>query len=149
MKVILLQEVEKLGGRGTVVTVRDGFGRNFLLPRHLAVPATPEAEAAFQKEKARNSERSAQAKEAAGALAGRLASLTLPLEVEKVGKDGKLFGSVTAQEVAEGLAQRGIPVDRKKILFAEPIRTLGKHWVTAKLHPQVKSTFQIEVVKKS
>lgn len=149
MKVILLQEVEKLGGRGTVVTVRDGFGRNFLLPRRLAVRATPEGEAAFQKEKARNAERSVQAKEVADQLAGRLASLTLRLEMEKVGKDKKLFGSVTAQEVAEALAKQGISVDRKKIVFEEPIRTLGTHSVTVKLHPQVKSTFQVEVVKKS
>lgn len=149
MKVILLQEVEKLGGRGTVVTVRDGFGRNFLLPRRLAVRATPESEAAFQKEKARKTERSVQAKEVADQLAGRLASLTLRLEMEKVGKDKKLFGSVTAQEVAEALAKQGISVDRKKIVFEEPIRTLGTYSVTAKLHPQVKSTFQVEVVKKS
>lgn len=149
MKVILLQEVEKLGARGTVVAVRDGFGRNFLLPRRLAVVATPETEAAFQKEKARSAERSAEAKEKADELARRLASLKLRLEVEKVGKDKKLFGSVTAQEVAESLALQGISLNRKKIIFAEPIRTLGTHSVTAKLHPQVKSTFQVEVVKKS
>lgn len=149
MKIILLQEVEKLGGRGAVVTVRDGFGRNFLLPRRLAVRATPETEALFQKQKERSAERSAEAKEEAEQLAARLASLTLRVEVEKVGKDKKLFGSVTAQEVVEALARQGISLNRKKIVFQEPIRTLGTHSVTAKLRPQVKSTFQVEVVKKS
>ena len=145
MELILIKDVEKLGRQGEVVNVRDGFGRNFLLPRALAVQATKKNRALLEGEKERARRHRGLEKEEAEKLAERLKNLTLRLEV-KVGEKGKLFGSVTAQDVAEALKAKGIRVAKKQIHLPEPIRTLGAHTVTVELDPEVKPALQVEIV---
>ena len=147
VEIILLKDVEKLGKRGEAVNVRDGFGRNFLLPRGLAIPATRENKNRIEKEKKQASDRKARLRSESEKLAQKIASLDLTLEA-RVGEKDKLFGSVTTQDLAEALAKKGISVDKKQLSLSEPIRSLGKHTVTVELGPEVKSTFQVEVVKK-
>jgi large subunit ribosomal protein L9 len=148
MEIILLKDVEKVGRKGEIVSVRDGFGRNFLLPRTLALPATPENRAQLETEKRRAAERRTQKKQEAEKLAEKLASLRLRVPVA-VGEKDKLFGSVTSQDVAEAAAREGITLDKKQLILSEPIRSLGTHAVIVELDPNVKTTLQVEVVKKS
>lgn len=145
MELILLKDVEKLGKRGEVVNVRDGFGRNFLLPRALATRATEKTRALLEGEKERARRSRVLEKEEVEKLAERIKSLVLRLEV-KVGEKGKLFGSVTAQDVAEALKAKGIVVAKKQIHLPDPIRTLGAHTVTVELDPEVKPALQVEIV---
>ena len=147
MELILLKDVEKLGKKGEVVSVRDGFGRNFLLPRSLALPATRENRLLNENEKKRAAKRRDQKKEEAAKLAESLISLHLRLEV-KVGEKDKLFGSVTAQDLAEAFKQQGISLDKKQIHLSEPIRSLGVHPVTVDLGADVKPTLHVEIIKK-
>lgn len=148
MEIILLKDVEKVGKRGEVVNVRDGFGRNFLLPRALALPATRENEALIEREKKQTAERRARKKSKAEALAQKLESLRLRLEVEAGEKD-KMFGSLTAQDLQEALAQKGISLDKKQFQLPEPLRSLGTHTVTLELDPEVRASLQVEVIKKT
>lgn len=147
MQVILLKDIEKLGKRGELVQVRDGFGRNFLLPRSLALPATRENQAFVEKRRLRTQDRSTQKKQEAEALAEKLQALTLRIPVA-TGEKEKLFGSVTAQDLAQALAEQGIPVAKKQVHLPEPIRTLGRHTVTLELGQSVKANLSVEVVKK-
>ena len=148
MEIILLKDIEKVGRRGEVVNVRDGFGRNFLFPSGLALPATRENQALIEREKKRAADRRARKKSEAEQLAQKLASLNLRLEV-MVGEKDKMFGSVTAQDLQEALAQKGVSVDKKQFQLPEPLRSLGTHTVTVELDPEIKATLQIEVVKKA
>ena len=148
MQVILLKDIEKLGKRGESLNVRDGFGRNFLIPRQLAISATPENLKRSEIEKKLEAGRKARKREDAGKLAETLAALNLHFEV-KAGEKNKVFGSVTTQDIAKALAQKGISVDKKQFRLTEPLRTLGKHSVAIDLAPEVKVTLQIEIVKKS
>lgn len=147
MEVILLKDVERLGKKGDVVTVRDGFGRNFLLPRALAFRVTRENQFLIEAEKKRETRRRERRKEEVEKLAQALGSLHLRFEVAVGGKD-KLFGSVTAQDLAETLKQKGIVLDKRKIRLSEPIRSLGTHTVTVDLDQDVKPTVQVEIVRK-
>jgi large subunit ribosomal protein L9 len=141
---ILLQPVDRLGERGEVVEVSPGYLRNYLLPRKLAQAATPAsiAEAKRRQEAAERAEReAAERAEELGAVLSRTV-LTIPHEA---GDDGRLFGSVTAQEIAEAVKQaRGIEVDRRKVRLEEPIRTTGTHMVTVEVHEGV--TAQIKTI---
>jgi len=148
MEIILLQDVEKLGKRGDVLKVRDGFGRNFLLPQSLALPATDENRAALEFEKKRAAKRKERGKEEALKLSDELTKLKLRWEV-KVGEKGKIFGSVTAKDLAEMIKQKGIALDRRQIRLPRPIRSLGIHLVTLELHPEVKPVIEVDVVKKT
>ena len=148
MEVILLKDVEKLGRKGEAVSVRDGFGRNFLLPRAWAIPATSKNQARVEAEKKRLTARRAQEKEKAEQLAQKLQSVELRLPMPAGEKD-KLFGSVTPQDISEALKSQGFILDKKKIHLAEPIRSLGKHAVTLELDQDVKAAVQVEVVKKA
>jgi large subunit ribosomal protein L9 len=147
MEVILLRDVEKVGRRGEVVQVRDGFGRNFLLPRALAVPANEKNRSVLETEKKHAVKRRALEKEEAAKLVERIKKISIRLEV-KTGETGKLFGSVTAQDLAEALKAQGIAVDKKQIHLPEPIRALGIHSVTVELDPEVKIALQVEIVSK-
>lgn len=146
MEVILLRDVEKLGKRGEVVNVRDGFGRNFLLPRSLAIAATRSNRAFLEAQKKRTAKRLTEKKEEAEETAERLKSVRLRLEMA-VGEKDKLFGAVTAQDLAEALRERGFNLDKKQIRLPEPIRSLGTHTVIVELNSDVKPTLQVEVVK--
>ena len=148
MQVILLKDVEKLGKRGELVNVRDGFGRNFLIPRTLALPATPENRFWAEKRKKLEAGRKAHQRDDAEKLAQTLTATPLRFEVV-VGEKEKIFGSVTAQEVAEALVKQGFSIDKKQIRLAEPLRSLGKHRVSVELAPEVKVTLEIEIAKKS
>ena len=147
MEVILLKDIEKLGKQGEIITVRDGFGRNFLFPRTLALPATPENRSLIEIQKARATRQRTRKKEEAEALAEKLKSLTLRMEVA-VGEKDKLFGSVTAQDLVEALGRMGIALDKKQFHLSEPIRSLGRHAVPVDLGQEVKATLQVEVVRK-
>jgi len=147
MQVVLLKDVEKVGRKGEIVTVRDGFGRNFLLPRKLASPATPANIAFTEIEKQRASARKTKKKAAAEEVARKLGSVRIQVEVA-TGETDKLFGSVTAQDVAEAITKKGFSVEKKQIHLPEPIRSLGTHAVTVELEAGVRATVQVDVVKK-
>lgn len=144
MKVILREDVENLGRGGELVEVKAGFGRNFLLPRGLAVVANPENIREIEHQKAVASAKAAKMKAGAEALAKRLSDTPLTLK-RKAGEQDKLFGSVTAIDLAEALAQRGLAIDRRSIDLAEPIKSLGDFEVPVKLHHEVVGKVKVKV----
>lgn len=146
MQVILLKDIEKLGRKDELITVRDGFARNFLLPRAFAVHATRENRKSVETKKELEVRRKNRRKEEAERLAERLGSFRLSLEVSTGEKD-KLFGSVTAQDIADAFKRQGIVIDKKQIRLPELIRSLGTHPVTIELETDVKPTVQVEIVK--
>jgi large subunit ribosomal protein L9 len=143
MKVILTKEVLGLGDPGEIVQVKDGYARNYLVPQKLAIVATKNNMAQVEAERKRIA--SAQAKEAEQmtSLADRLRALPLQLEV-RAGEGGRLYGSVTNQDVAKSLAALGYEIDRRRIIM-EPIKKLGDHTIKVKLHPQVTAELQIKI----
>ncbi len=146
MKVILRKDHEKLGAVGAVVDVKDGFARNFLIPKGIAYPANEGNMRALSEEK-RQAERRAR-KEELGAtkLAAELEKLSLTLKM-KVGEDEKLFGSVTGQMIADELATKGVTVDKRTIVLEEPIRALGIYTIDVKLHHSVTGKVKVWVVR--
>jgi len=134
VKVILTSDVETVGKSGELRDVADGYARNFLIRRKLAVPASGGAFRAWQHDIANREEKRKREREEAEALAARITSTTLTMGV-KVGEGGKLFGSVTAKEIAEALARRGIAVDRHKIELEDPLKQLGTYKVAVRIHP--------------
>jgi large subunit ribosomal protein L9 len=146
MKLILQREVEKLGVPGDVVEVKDGYARNFLLPRGLAIPATKGAIKHAQQLRGAHDSRVQKAKTEAETLASQLAKTSLRV-ASRAGEDGKLFGSVTAQHLADELSKvTGQTIDRKRIHLDDPIRSLGTHEVAIHLHPDIDATVTVEVV---
>jgi len=146
VKVLLQSEVINLGSGGEVVRVRAGYARNFLLPRGLALPATPNNLNRVEDLKKAASERAKQEKETAQALAQKLASASVTLK-RAVGAEGKMYGSVTSKDIAEAFAATGVNVDRKNLVLPEPIKQLGSFEVVAKLHHDVQVPLKVEVVK--
>lgn len=147
MKLILQREVDKLGVPGDVVEVKDGYARNFLLPRGLAIPATKGAVKHAQQLREGHDSRVQKAKTEAESLASQLAKTSLRV-ASRAGEDGKLFGSVTAQHLADELSNvTGHSIDRKRIHLDDPIRSLGTHEVAIHLHPDIDVTVTVEVVQ--
>ena len=144
MKVILREDVENLGRGGELVEVKPGYGRNYLLPRGLAVAANPKNIREIEHQKAVASAKAAKMKASAEALAKRLSDTPLTLK-RKAGEQDKLFGSVTAMDLAEALAQRGLAIDRRSIDLGEPIKTLGDFEVPVKLHHEVVGKVKVKV----
>jgi large subunit ribosomal protein L9 len=144
MKVILREDVENLGRGGELVEVKPGYGRNYLLPRGLAVVANPKNIREIDHQKAVASAKAAKMKASAEALAKRLSDTPLTLR-RKAGEQDKLFGSVTAIDLAEALAQRGLDIDRRSIDLREPIKTLGDFEVPVKLHHEVVGKVKVKV----
>jgi large subunit ribosomal protein L9 len=144
MKVILREDVENLGRGGELVDVKPGYGRNYLLPRGLAVVANPKNIREIEHQKAVASAKAAKMKASAEALAKRLSDTPLTLK-RKAGEQDKLFGSVTAMDLAEALAQRGLAIDRRSIDLGEPIKTLGDFEVPVKLHHEVVGKVKVKV----
>jgi len=145
MKIILHKEVEKLGAPGDVVDVADGYARNFLIPRGIAAPATKGAVRHADRLRQAHDKRTHVALEAAQAVADRLTAGPIRVSA-KAGEDGRLFGSITIQHLAEEIEKAaGVSVDRRHVT-AEPIRSVGTHEVTVHLHPQVNATVTVEVV---
>ena len=145
MKVILRKDVENLGIMGEVVTVKTGYARNYLIPREMAYTATPGAMKALEVEKKQWVKRQAQEKSAAEILAGQLSELQVSVSM-KVGEEGKLYGSVTSQMIADELTLRGYNIDKRNVLIDEPIRSLGVFDVRVKLHHEVHSTLKVWVI---
>lgn len=148
MELLLLQDVDKVGRKGDVVRVRDGFGRNFLIPRSLGLPSTRANQQFVQEQKARATKKHAAAKFDAEDKARQLNQLKLTLHAT-AGEQDKLFGSVTAEDICEALAKKGFQIDKKHIHLNEPIRSLGPHSVTVEVFPQVKAAVTVDVVRKS
>jgi len=146
MEVLLVKDVEKLGRKGELVSVRDGYARNFLIPHALAILATRENQRVIEGEKKRATLRAERRKEDSEKLAQQIASLRLSLEVA-VGEKEKLFGSVTAQQIAGALKRQGVVLDKRRIHLPEPIHSLGTHAVTIELEGNVKLAIQVEIIK--
>ncbi len=144
MKLILREDVENLGKGGDLVDVKPGYGRNFLLPRGLAVVANPKNVRELEHQKAVASAKAAKLKASAEAVAKRLAETPVVLK-RKAGEQDKLFGSVTAIDIAEALAARGLQLDRRAIDLAEPIKTVGDFEVPVKLHHEVVGKAKVKV----
>ncbi len=134
MKVILTQDVITLGKSGELKDVSDGYARNFLIPRSLAVPAAGGAYRAWQHDIASREEKRKREREDAEIAAQRIGSTTLTMGV-KVGEGGKLYGSITAKDIADALARRGINVDRHKVDLDEPLKSLGTYKVAIRVYP--------------
>jgi large subunit ribosomal protein L9 len=145
MEVILREAVDNLGRRGDVVKVADGYARNYLLPRKLALPATEGNRKQIERERAKYEAREAQEKHAAEAVAGRLNGLEIVV-ARRVGETEALYGSVTAADVAELLQARGFDVDRRKLQLAEPLKKLGEFDVPVRLHREVVAAVRVKVV---
>lgn len=145
MEVILKEDVANLGHRGDVVKVADGYGRNFLLPRKLALQATLANKAVIEQMKAAAARRSAEEKVQAQALVAKLEPLTLSF-TRKSGENGQLFGSVTTADIASELAAKGFEIDRRKIQLSEPIKSLGSFTVSVKLHREVTAHVGVHVI---
>lgn len=145
MKVILREDVEKLGNAGEAINVRDGYARNFLVPRKLAFVATAGALRRIgeeMKQRGRNVEKE---KIELTAMASRMSELSVTIPM-RVGEEEKLYGSVTGQMVADSLGNQGYKVDRRSIIIDEPIRTLGAHQISVKLKHGVGATIKVNVV---
>ena len=144
MEVILREDIEKLGSRGTVVKVADGYARNFLLPKRLAVAASASNKKIIEQEREAHLRKEAKLQVDAQDLAKLLNNVTLKFR-HRVGENDHLFGSVTAKDIAEALEAQRFHVDRRKVQLDEPIRTLGEHKVTLKLHRDVSTEIDVVV----
>lgn len=145
MKVILIDEVRGLGGRGDLVNVRDGYARNYLLPKQLAREATPGNLKAAETERKKWAALTNQEKAAAQKLADELKGVTVVVR-KRVGETGTLFGSVTSNDIADALAGRGFEIDKRRIELTHPIKTLGSQQVEIRLHREVDAEITIEVI---
>ena len=145
MEVILKEDVANLGSRGDVVKVADGYGRNFLLPRKLALQATDANKAVIETMKSSAARRSASEKVQAEELVAKLEPVVLSF-TRKTGDGGHLFGSVTSADIAADLATKGFEVDRRKIVLAEPLKSIGEFTVAIKLHREVTAHVKVQVV---
>jgi large subunit ribosomal protein L9 len=145
MEVILREHVEKLGRRGEIVKVADGYARNYLLPRKLALVATEGNKKRIERERVRFELMEVEEKKVAEAMAARLANVAIEI-ARKVGATEALYGSVTNADIAEVLAGMGYDVDRRKLQLAEPIKKLGEYVVPVKLHRDVTAQITVKVV---
>jgi len=146
MKIILLEDVAKLGKAGDCVNVSGGYARNYMIPRKLAVEATSSNLRQMERKKALGAGQDTRGKIEAQQLAERLEALSLFLD-RQAGKGDKLFGSVTSKDLSEALAVEGLEIERKKILLDEPIKNLGVFEIPVRLHPEVLTKIKVEVRK--
>jgi large subunit ribosomal protein L9 len=146
MEVILREHVDNLGRRGEIVKVADGYARNFLLPRKLALPATDGNRQHVARERKIMEAREAEDRARAEAVAARLGSVVVSI-ARRVGESDQLYGSVTSADIAEFLQEKGFEIDRRKLILPEPIKTLGEHAVPLKLHREVTVSLKVVVVK--
>ena len=144
MKVILLQDVKGKGKKGQMLEVSDGYARNFMLPRKLAVEATPDAINTMKMNDKATQERIAREKAEAMEISRKLREMTVTVTA-KGGGAGRLFGSVTNQEIADALAKTGIKLDKRKIIIAEPIKNVGTYTVTCKLGYEISVPLTVKI----
>ena len=146
MEVILREDVDKLGRRGDIVKVAEGYGRNYLLPRGLALAVNDANKAMIARERKAFDARLAKEKADCESLAQRIATIRM-VAPRKVGENDVLYGSVTSVDIAEFLKGKGIEIDKRRVLLDEPIKKLGDHEVKVKLHPEVTATLKLLVSK--
>jgi large subunit ribosomal protein L9 len=146
MEVILREHVDHLGKRGEIVKVSDGYARNYLLPRKLALPATEGNRKHVERERKIMETRETEEKSQAEAVAARLSSIDISI-ARRVGETEQLYGSVTATDIADFLKGKGFEIDRRKLILPEPIKSIGEHDVPLKLHREVTVPLKVKVVK--
>ncbi len=144
MKVILLQDVKGKGKKGQMLEVSDGYARNFMLPKKMAIEATPDAINTMRMNDKATAERIAKEKAEALDIANKLRAMTLTVTA-KGGGAGRLFGSVTNQEIADALAKQGIKLDKRKIAIADPIKNVGTYTVTCKLGYEISAPLTVKI----
>lgn len=146
MRVVLRTDVDRVGKKGDILEVADGFARNFLVPKGRAIPATPGVQAQADAMRRSRDVKDARDREGAEAIARKLVPLVIRIPA-RAGREGRLFGSVTAADVADAVTtQSGLQFDRRKLHIEEPIKTLGSHEVPVKLHADVEFRLNVEVV---
>ncbi len=145
MKVILREDVDKLGKAGEIVKVADGFGRNFLIPKNFAVQANPRNLKTLEHDRAVIEARAKKTLKAAEGMAEKLAAISLVLKA-KAGEEGKLFGAITSRDIAEAIEKQGVTVDRKLVQLAEPIKQLGDYKVKVRLSSGLIPEISVSVV---
>jgi len=145
VEVILREHVEHLGRRGEVVRVADGYARNYLLPRKLALAVTAENKKQIERERAKAEVRDAQELAEARALAARVEAAEVSI-ARRVGENETLYGSVTSADIADALAALDVAVDRRKVQLADPLKTLGEHAVPVKIHRDVTASVTVKIV---
>lgn len=146
MKIILLDDINKVGRRGEVRDVSDGYARNFLIPKKLALHATAGNMKNLQSIKNQQQAKADRVRDDAEALRARIEALTFE-DRRQASEEGKLFGSVTTQDMVEFLDRHGVKVERKRLYLEEPIKTLGETSVSIRLHPEVTATLKVSVVR--
>ena len=146
MKVILTQSIDRLGRAGDCVSVKDGYARNFLFPKNLAKEATPGNIKSLESLKKKQALEDENKLKEAKALAEKMAALSITISA-KCGEEDKLFGAVTSEMISNALKSESISIDKKDIMIEEPIKKLGVYNVGAKVHPEVKATLKVWVVK--
>jgi len=145
MKVILKEDVKNLGKMGDIVNVAEGYSRNFLIPKKLAVEAITENIKALEHQKKIIQEKAKKIKDASRNLSDKISSLNITIKA-KAGEEEKLFGSITSMDIAAALKNEGIEIDKKKISLEEPIKRLGSYTVSVKIHPEITAQLNITVV---
>lgn len=149
MKVVLRADVSGVGKRGDIVEVADGYARNFLVPKGLAMRSTPGVTAQASAMRKARDVQDARQREGAETVARQLVPTPIRIPV-RAGSEGRLFGSVTAADVAQAVTEQvGVELDRRRLLLEEPIKTLGVHEITVKLHPEVEFQLTVEVVSRA
>lgn len=146
MEVILIEDVDKLGRKGDILKVAEGFGRNFLVPKKLAIQVTPSNLRQVEEAKQKIAKRLAKETEDARRQASLIGELVASFE-RKVSEKGQLYGSVTSQDIADFLTSKGFEIDKRRIRLEEPIRQLGEHPVPIKVHPDVVAELRVSVVQ--
>lgn len=146
MKVILKEDVKSIGNIGQIIDVADGFARNYLVPKGLAVEANTKNIKSLEHEKRVIQEKARKIRMSAQDLAGRISNTAVIIKA-KAGEEGKLFGSVTSMDIAEQLTNAGIDIDKKKISLEEPIRRIGSYTVNIKLHSDVSAQVNVQIVE--
>ncbi|MDU4961267.1 MAG: 50S ribosomal protein L9 [Sporomusaceae bacterium] len=146
MKVFLLQEVKGLGKKDAIVEVSEGYARNFLLPKKLAMPATEAVIKQAKAQQAAQARREQQAMDEARMLASQLSKVSVSVSV-KMGEGGKLFGSVSGKDVADAIeSQHGLAIDKRKVELKEPIKSVGEYTAVVRIHPDVSAQVKVSVV---
>ncbi|MDI6801343.1 MAG: 50S ribosomal protein L9 [Thermodesulfovibrionales bacterium] len=145
MQIILREDIKSLGRMGDMVNVKEGYARNFLIPKGLAIEANPKNLKALEHEKRKIQELAKKVKLSADGLASRISAMTITIKA-KAGEEERLFGSVTAMDIADALKKEGLDIDKRKIYIGEPIKRLGDHIVNIKIHQDVTTDLKIKVV---
>ena len=147
MKVILIEDVQKVGSMGDIVQVKSGFARNYLFPKNLARPATDSNLKIIEDIKRKKASALSKEKKDAEELKEKLSLMSCTITVE-AGEDDKLFGTVTAQDIVRAFEEEGISLDKRKVVLEDPIKRLGVYHVTVKLHPEVTGAVKVWVVQR-